>query len=63
MLPQVIIGNDTTFRANKMPALFAACPPNALLMRQRSARNNIAVCERIARLLGAAFKAYPQTVQ
>ena len=56
LLPQVIIGNEATFKAGDLPALQAACPGNVHLLRQKSAWINTEVCVRVVRLLGAALR-------
>ena len=55
-LPQVIIGNEATFKAGDLQTLQAACPGNVHLLRQRSAWSNIEVCKLVVRLLGAALR-------
>ena len=40
LLPQVIIGNERTFPKASFAALQAACPPNVVLVRQKSAWND-----------------------
>ena len=56
VLPQVVIGNEATFKAGDMGTLRDACPGNVHLLRQKSAWNNIEVCRQVIRLLGAALR-------
>ena len=58
LLPQFIVGNERTFLVRDREALRAACPSNVHLVRQKSAWNNIALCARIVKMLGAALRAY-----
>ena len=55
-LPQVIIGNESTFKVASMPALRAACPPCVHLVRQRSAWNNASMCAAIIKVLSDVLK-------
>ena len=57
LLPQVVIGNEATFRAGDLQTYQAACPRNVHLLRQQSAWSNIRVCLRVIQLLGAALRA------
>ena len=59
-LPQVLIGNEATFRADEMGALRAACPANVHLVRQKSAWNNVETMKLVLRSLSAALRAYHQ---
>jgi hypothetical protein len=54
-LPQFIIGNCTAFRVREMNALRAACAPNVVLVRQKSAWNNETLCAQIVRRLALAL--------
>ena len=56
LLPQVIIGNEATFKARELLALQTACPGNVHLLRQKSAWINIGVIVGVVRLLGAALR-------
>ena len=56
VLPQVVIGNEATFKAGDLDTLRAACPGNVHLLRQKSAWNNIEVCKQVIHLLGAALR-------
>ena len=56
LLPQVIIGNERTFPKASFAALQAACPPNVVLVRQKSAWNDKVLCANIVHRLGAALK-------
>ena len=56
LLPQVLIGNESTFHAGEMAELVAACPPNVHLLRQRSAWNNTETQKLVLRLLAAALR-------
>jgi hypothetical protein len=55
VLPQFIVGNERTFRVQDMAALHRVCPPNVVLVRQRSAWNNKLLCARIVRHIGTAL--------
>ena len=55
LLPQVLIGNEATFKVSELPALQARCPPNVVLLRRKTAWNNAVVCACIIRRLGAAL--------
>ena len=61
LLPQVLIGNESTFHAGEMEELVAACPPNVHLIRQRSAWNNTETQKRVLRLLAAALREHERT--
>ena len=50
LLPQVIIGNEATFKAGELLALQTACPGNVHLLRQKSAWINIGVIVGVVRL-------------
>ena len=52
LMPQFLIGNEHTFPARQMAALRASCPPNVVLIRQKSSWNNAVLCARIVRRLG-----------
>ena len=56
VLPQVFIGNEATFPEREMGGLCADCPPNVILIRQKSAWNNAGVLRRILRLLASALR-------
>ena len=56
LLPQVVIGNERTFPKACFAELQAACPPNVVLIRQRSAWNDKGLCSNIVHRLGAALK-------
>ena len=62
-LPQLIIGNESTFLASALPALQAACPANVQLVRQRSAWNNTARCVEAMGVLGATLAPHATTLQ
>ena len=62
-LPQVLIGNWSTFKAGSMAALRARAPPNVVLLRQRSAWSNEAVCAWIVTLIGHALAPYMHAYQ
>jgi len=55
LMPQVIVGNEATFKAGEMAALTRRCPPNVRLVRQKSAWNNVALCVKIVRWLRDAL--------
>ena len=57
LLPQVLIGNEETFKAGAVAGLQAACPQNVHLLRQKSAWNNVEARKQVIRLLGAALRA------
>lgn len=54
LMPQFIIGNAAVLRASDMVRLRGACPSNVLLVRQKSAWNNEALCAKIIRRIGLA---------
>ena len=56
LLPQVLIGNCSTFLIRDWPQLLGQCPPNVYLIRQKSAWNNAEVMKRILRILGAVLR-------
>ena len=56
LLPQVLIGNCSTFLVSDWQQLLAQCPPNVYLIRQKSAWNNAEVCARILRILGVVLR-------
>jgi hypothetical protein len=62
-LPQVVIGNEATFKAREMPALRASCPANVILLRQRSAWSNNVVCAWLVRRIGVALEPYSARCQ
>ncbi len=55
-MPQIIVGNQSTFLAGSLAALRSACPKNVILVRQKSAWNNETLCSLIVRWLGAALR-------
>ena len=57
LLPHFIIGNEASFKAKEMAALRGACPPNVVLVRQKSAWNNEVLCAKIVRRIGLAVAA------
>lgn len=61
LLPQVLIGNESTFKAEEMARLSAACPRNVILLRQRSAWNNAETQKHVFRLLAAALREHERT--
>ena len=63
LLPQVIIGNESTFLVGALPALEGDCPPCVVLVRQKSAWNNGPTCARIIRRLGVALRPYAEELQ
>ena len=63
LMPQVVIGNEKTFKAGDIAASQAACPSNVLLVRQRSAWNNEMLCARVIRLLAAALLPHRHELQ
>lgn len=63
LLPQVIIGNESTFPAKGFHALKAASLPNVFLIRQKSAWNNIDIMIAVIKLLAAALKPYMKELQ
>lgn len=56
LMPQFLIGNDRTFPARSMMRMRSACPPNIVLLRQKSAWNNANLCARIIRRLAASIE-------
>jgi hypothetical protein len=63
VLPQVIVGNERTFKAKDLAALTAARPPNVHLVRQKSAWNNVGLMRRVVRLLAEALQPHMHEVQ
>ena len=57
-LPQVVVANEHTIRVRDLPALRAACPPNVVIIRQKSAWNNDVLCALIIGLLKKAVAAH-----
>jgi hypothetical protein len=55
VLPQVLIVNERTVPAERLPAIRAALPANVFVLRQKSAWNNNAVCAWVIRRLGRAL--------
>ena len=55
LLPQFLLGNESTLPARQMHALRASCPANVHLVRQRSAWNDRFMCARIVRALRDAL--------
>ena len=56
LLPQVIIGNESTFPARAMARLRSLCHPNVFLVRQKSAWNDSSLCALIVRWLALALR-------
>ena len=56
LLPQVLVGNEATIPAGRLPGLRAAAPPNVHLVRQKSAWNNQHLMVHILALLAAALQ-------
>lgn len=63
LLPQVLIGNESTFLVGLLPTLIAERPPNVRLFRQKSAWNNGPTCAAIIRLLATALAPYTDVMQ
>lgn len=63
LLPQVLIGNFSTFLVRDWEALTADLPGNVYLVRQKSAWNNVAVCLSIIRLLSSVLRPYLDVFQ
>lgn len=55
LMPQILIGNESTFLVGELAALRAACPPNVRIIRQKSAWNNSLLTAQIVRTLKAAL--------
>jgi hypothetical protein len=55
LMPQYLIGNESTFLVGELAALRAACPPNVKIIRQKSAWNNSLLTARIVRELKAVL--------
>lgn len=55
-LPQFVIGNERTLLARNMQSLRRVCPPNVILVRQKSAWSSAALTARIVRELSAALR-------
>ena len=58
LLPQYIIGNSQTFLQRDWPALLAAAPGNVVLIRQKSAWNNVTLFVQILHRLGTLLRPY-----
>ena len=58
LLPQYIIGNLQTFLKRDWPVLLASAPGNVVLIRQKSAWNNVALFVQILNRLGTILKPY-----
>ena len=56
LLPQILIGNEATFKAGELAELSASCPANVVLIRQKSAWNNKEMVKQVLRLLAAALR-------
>ena len=54
-LPQIVVANEHTIRVRDLPALRAACPPNVILVRQKSAWSNNALCAHVVGLMKKAL--------
>ena len=63
LLPQIIIGNRTTFPLRRMRALRAQCPANVFLVRQKSAWNNNIVCAGIVNRIALALAPFVHRFQ
>ena len=63
LLPQVLIGNEHTFKAREMEALQSARPPNVYLLRQKTAWDTKESMKRVLRLLGDALGPHLHRVQ
>ena len=63
LMPQFIVGNESTFLVRDLAGLQAASPPNVTLIRQKSAWNNAALCTQLVRALGAALKPFLHRIQ
>ncbi len=62
-LPQVIVGNWAAFRVRDWSRLTTACPPNVVLVRQKSAWNNADLCCRVITLLAKALAPHRRRFQ
>ena len=58
IFPQIIIANESVFKASEFLELLAATPPNVYLIRQKSAWNNKAVMQRLVTLLKQILEPY-----
>jgi hypothetical protein len=58
VLPQVIVGNEATFKAGGLAMLKSACPGNVRLVRQKSAWNNELLMAMVVRMLALALRPY-----
>ena len=63
LLPQVIIGNESTFLLRDWEELLHGTPPNVFLARQKSAWNSASMCVRVIELLAAALRPHLQEFQ
>jgi hypothetical protein len=62
-LPQVVVGNEATFKAGALAALKASCPGNVVLLRQRSAWSTQVLCAWLVQRIGAALAPYADRYQ
>ena len=63
LLPQILIGNWSAFHARRMAALRAQCPPNIILIRQKSAWNNAKLCAGIICRIAIAIEPFMDRFQ
>lgn len=63
LIPQFLIGNESTLLQKDLPALRALCPPNVRLIRQKSAWNNSKLCAKIIRELKKVLEPYMDVIQ
>ena len=63
LLPQLVVGNEATFKAGAFAALRASSPANVVLLRQRSAWSNQVLCAWLVRRIGAALAPFADRYQ
>ena len=63
LLPQIIIGNRSTLPLRRMRALRAQCSANVVLVRQKSAWNNNALCAGILNRIALALAPFVHKFQ
>lgn len=62
-LPQILIANEATLPLGALPALRAMCPPNVVLIRQKSSWNNNTLCANIIGRLRRALAPHTAGLQ
>ena len=63
LLPQLIIGNESSFLVSRMSELREDAPPNVVLVRQRSAWIDQQLCARLIRRVGSVLSPFRDRFQ